>query len=158
MGKSIEVVRRIWMNTEVKQRVPGMANGINSPDVVIVEDNEDQANITKMLIEEYGLTADCITDSSQALNHIILQKPRVVILDLMMPNLDGLRLCKILKSTNATKDTRVIIYSGKTYDSDRRKALEIGADAFFTKPAKAKILISKIKELMKPVSNGSYQG
>ncbi len=145
------------MNTEVKQQVLDVVNRVNSPDVVIVEDNEDQANITKMLIEEYGLTADFITDSSQALNHIIRQKPRVIILDLMMPNLDGLRLCKILKSTKATKDTHIIIYSGKIYDSDRRKALEIGADAFFTKPAKAKILISKIKELMKPASNGSYQ-
>ena len=146
------------MNTEVTSMPLEVMSGKNTPyDVIIVEDNLEQAYLTKMLVEEYGFSANYVTNSSEALQFISTNKPRVVILDLMMPKLDGLRLCKEIKSTNGTEDTRIIIYSGKIYDSDLRKALEMGADAFFTKPTRANVLISKIKELIHPVQNGSYQ-
>ena len=74
----------------------------------------------------------------------------------MMPQLDGLRLCKEIKSSPEMRNTRVIIYSGKMYESDRRKALELGADAFFIKPTRANMLITKIRELAYPLQNVSY--
>ncbi|HQU73725.1 MAG TPA: response regulator [Calditrichia bacterium] len=124
-------------------------------DILIVEDNIEQANLTKMLMEEFGFTANFVTDSTSALDTIVTDQPRVVILDLMMPELDGLRLCQQIKNSETAADTKVIIYSGKMYDSDRRKALELGADAFFIKPTRANTLIEKIKELL--VTNGTHQ-
>ena len=127
-------------------------------DVLIVEDNLEQANLTKLLIEEYGYTANFVTNSVEAINTIENDRPRVVILDLMMPELDGLRLCQQIKTSTTTENTKIIIYSGKMYDSDRRKALELGADAFFVKPTRANTLMTKIKELLHhPLQNGSYK-
>jgi DNA-binding response OmpR family regulator len=126
-------------------------------DILIVEDNPEQANLTKMLMEEYGFRAHYVTKSTEAFRTIQSDKPGVVILDLMMPELDGLRLCKKIKSSPVLGNTKIIIYSGKIYDSDRRKAMQLGADAFFIKPTRANMLITKIKELLYPIHNGSYQ-
>ncbi|MCK6619904.1 MAG: response regulator [Calditrichaceae bacterium] len=134
-----------------------MSRNRKAYDILIVEDNVEQASLTKMLMEEYGFTAHYVTDSIEALKTIQSDQPEVVILDLMMPELDGLRLCKKIKSSPMLGNTKIIIYSGKMYDSDRRKALELGADAFFIKPARANMLITKIRELLHPIQNGTYQ-
>lgn len=126
-------------------------------DILIVEDNAEQASLTKMLMEEYGFRAHYVTKSTEAFKTIQSDKPGVVILDLMMPELDGLRLCKKIKSSPMLDKTKIIIYSGKMYDSDRRKAIELGADAFFIKPTRANMLITKIRELLHPIQNGTYQ-
>ena len=148
------------MDTDVKQTIrKRIGKELRQKyDVLIVEDNLEQAHLTKLLIEEYGLKAQYLTDSSKALRAIQKDKPAIVILDLMMPELDGLRLCRQIKNSPDTRKTRVIIYSGKMYDSDRRKAMQLGADAFFIKPTRANMLITKIKELLPySFSNGSYQ-
>jgi len=126
-------------------------------DVLIVEDNFEQASLIKMLMEQNGFKADYVIDSTQAFSQILKKQPSVVILDLMMPNLDGLRLCKQIKETPKTSHTKIIIYSGKMYESDRRKALKLGADAFFIKPTRAYHLVNKIKELMQTKPNAAYQ-
>ncbi len=146
------------MDMEVKNTGVGlMSRNGKAYDILIVEDNVEQASLTKMLMEEYGFTAHYVTDSIEAFKTIQSDKPEVVILDLMMPELDGLRLCKKIKSSPLLGNTKIIIYSGKMYDSDRRKALELGADAFFIKPARANMLITKIRELLHPIQNGTYQ-
>lgn len=146
------------MDMEVKNTGVGrMSRNKKAYDILIVEDNVEQASLTKMLMEEYGFTAHYVTDSIEAFKTIQSDKPGVVILDLMMPELDGLRLCKKIKSSPMLGNTKIIIYSGKMYDSDRRKALELGADAFFIKPARANMLITKIRELLHPIQNGTYQ-
>jgi len=146
------------MNTDVTNTmVELVSEKIVAYDILIVEDNVEQAHLTKLLLEEYGFSAHFVTKSSEAMQVIQQDKPRVVILDLMMPQVDGLRLCQQIKNGTGVQNTKVIIYSGKMYDSDRRKALDLGADAFFSKPTRANNLISKIRELLHPIHNGSYQ-
>ena len=126
-------------------------------DVLIVEDNEEQAHLTKLLMQEYGFRSEYLTDSSLAFEVISRDKPPVVIVDLMMPKLDGLRLLQQIKSTPETANTRIIIYSGKVYDSDRRKALELGADAFFFKPTKAQKIVETVRAFLKtPAQHETY--
>jgi DNA-binding response OmpR family regulator len=122
-------------------------------DILVIDDNFEQANILKLLIEQYGFNARFTTDSKTALEKIETFKPRLVILDLMMPEVDGLRLCKAIKSNPRIAETKIIIYSGKLYDTDRRKALALGADMFLTKPTRSYILLDAIKNLLLPVTN-----
>jgi DNA-binding response OmpR family regulator len=122
-------------------------------DILVIDDNFEQANILKLLIEQYGFNARFTTDSKTALEKIETFKPRLVILDLMMPEVDGLRLCKAIKSNPNIAKTKIIIYSGKLYDTDRRKALALGADMFLTKPTRSYILLDAIKNLLLPVTN-----
>ncbi len=117
-------------------------------DIFVIDDNFDQANILKLLIEQYGFTARFTTNSKSAFHKILKYKPRLIILDLMMPELDGLRLCKMLKENPHTANIKIIIYSGKLYDSDRRKAHMVGADLFLTKPTRANLLLNSIKKLL----------
>jgi CheY-like chemotaxis protein len=117
-------------------------------DVLVVDDNIEQANITKLLIEQNGYSVQYATDGKNALDKIFKKKPKLVILDLMMPKIDGLRLCKILKENPSTTDIRIIIYSGKLFESDRRKALALGADLFLTKPTRAYILMDAVQNLL----------
>jgi CheY-like chemotaxis protein len=124
-----------------------------SCDILVVDDNYEQANILKLLIEQYGFNARFTTDSSSAMEKIELFKPRLVILDLMMPEVDGLRLCKAIKENPDMADIKIIIYSGKLYDSDKRKALALGADLFLTKPTRSYVLLDAIKNLLLPVTN-----
>ncbi len=146
------------MNTDVTAPLNGVLDREKTEyDILIVEDNREQAELTKLLMEEYGFTARFLTNSTEAFQTISSDKPKMVILDLMMPELDGLRLCKKIKSSPEVEDTKIIIYSGRSYESDRRKALDLGADAFFTKPTRAHMLISKIRELLHPLHNESYQ-
>jgi len=116
--------------------------------ILIVDDNKELAELMKLLLEQNEFKTEYITDSTYAFEKIQKDQPNLVILDLLMPNLDGLRLCKKIKSTLDLLNTKVIIYSGKNYESDRRKALELGADAYFVKPTKSSILLKKVKELL----------
>lgn len=128
-----------------------------SCDILVIDDNFEQANILKLLIEQYGFNARYTTDSSTAMDKIVLYKPKLVILDLMMPEVDGLRLCKEIKENPKTADIKVIIYSGKLYDSDRRKAHSLGADLFLTKPTRSYVLLDAIKNLLLPITNEIHQ-
>jgi DNA-binding response OmpR family regulator len=125
-------------------------------DILIVEDNEELAGLIQLLLEQNGFKAQYITDSVDAFDRIQKDKPSVVILDLIMPSVDGLRLCGKIKSTPDTSTTKVIIYTGKKYESDRRKALDLGADAFIIKPTRAQFLLGKVKELVTPVHEQVY--
>jgi two-component system alkaline phosphatase synthesis response regulator PhoP len=126
-------------------------------DVFVIDDNFEQANILKLLIEQFGYRVKFTTDSKSALQKIKKYQPRLVILDLMMPGVDGLRLCKMLKENPQTHDIKIIIYSGKLYDSDRRKAMMLGADLFLTKPTRAHVLLDSIKGLLLPVTHEILQ-
>ena len=131
-------------NTEkISQSIPR-----HKYDIFVVDDNFDQANIMKLLIEQTGLKAKFTTKSEIAYQTILKDKPRLVILDLMMPEIDGLKLLKKIKDNPVTQDVKIIIYSGKLYDSDRRKAFMLGADVFLTKPTRSHILLDSIKSLL----------
>lgn len=126
-------------------------------DIFVIDDNFEQANIIKMIIQQYGFKAKFTTNSKTAFQKILKFKPRLVILDLMMPNVDGLRLCKMIRENPATADIKIIVYSGKQYESDRRKALMLGADLFLTKPTRSYILLESIKNLLLPSANEVFQ-
>ena len=126
-------------------------------EILIVEDNEELASITKLLLEQNNFKAEFITDSTIAYDKIKKDRPLIVILDLLMPNVDGLRLCRKIKLSKTLTDIKIIIYSGKNYESDKRKAINLGADAFFVKPTRAHLLIDKVKELLHPIPHEPYQ-
>ncbi len=129
----------------------------NDYDIFVVDDNFDQANIIKLLIEQSGFKTNFTTDSESAYQTIIKDKPRLVILDLMMPELDGLKLLKMIKDNPDTQKVKIIIYSGKLYESDRRKAFMLGADIFLTKPTRSQILMDSIRSLLDSNRNEIFQ-
>jgi len=120
---------------------------MNKYDILIIDDDIEQTKVLSMLLEYKGYKTNMVNDSTLAMPIIKKNLPRIIILDLMMPEIDGLRLLKLLKDNDETNKIPIIVYSGKAFDVDKKLALNYGADAFITKPAKAQLILQKIEEL-----------
>ena len=98
-----------------------------------------------MLFEKSGYSVECLSESEKALSFLESNKPKLVILDIMMPGLDGFTLLKSIKEREGLKNIPVIILSGKPFVPEQRKALALGAEMYLTKPIRGKLLLEKIK-------------
>lgn len=98
---------------------------------VIVDDDLGSATAVKALLEGRGHEASIITDPEEALASI---PPDCVLLDILMPGMDGLEVCSRLRAMPRLSGMRVVMCTAKAFDSDRRRATEIGADGYIVKP------------------------
>ena len=114
-------------------------------DVFVVDDNFDQANIIKLLIEQSGLKANFTTDSEAAYQTIIKDKPRLVILDLMMPGTTGFIVCKKYRERYGTDLTKILAITGYDTPENRSRILECGANDYLSKPFSLESIKKKIE-------------
>lgn len=115
--------------------------------VLVIDDNREQAEIISQFMLAADLDSEIITDSAKALDRIEKYDPDVIILDIMMPHLDGLTLLKLIRDQKKFDHIKVIIYTAKNFDVDRRKALDLGADLFLAKPTRGHQMIEHVKNL-----------
>jgi two-component system alkaline phosphatase synthesis response regulator PhoP len=87
-------------------------------------------------------------DGEQALEKVAQQKPDLIVLDIMMPKLDGYETCKALKSREETKDIPVILLSAKGRNVDQKTGFEVGADDYITKPFSPRKLVERINSIL----------
>ena len=115
---------------------------------------DDEAHIRMLIgqtleeLEDEGvefLTAD---NGETALELIQSEKPNIVFLDVMMPKMNGMDVCKKVKQDLALKDVFIIILTAKGQELDRQKGQEVGADIYLTKPFDPEVLLSKAKEVL----------
>jgi len=117
--------------------------------ILVIEDEQDiqeliSYNLTK---ENYGVTT--VGSGELGIEDIIRNKPDLVILDLMLPGMDGLDVCKWIKQKTESEDIGVLILSAKGDETDIVTGLELGADDYMTKPFSPKVLSAKIKALLR---------
>lgn len=103
-------------------------------DVMIFDDDPHIAGLLAAVLEEMGLSARAFYSGEGALQRIRQHRPRLVILDIMMPGMDGLSLCKKVKADPDGAGIKVLIVSAKGFRHDREQALRFGADGFVVKP------------------------
>ena len=106
-----------------------------SPKTVLLA--EDEPNIVEsltFLLERAGYVVSVATDGQQALDHALNHQPDVLILDVMLPKLDGYEVARRLRADERTKSLPILVLTAKSQDKDRETALECGADLFITKP------------------------
>ncbi len=113
--------------------------------IVVVEDEQDIADTIVYNLEREGFTALTTARGDEALNLIRREIPELVILDLMLPGLDGLTVCQQLKNDPSTRDIPIIIVSAKTEDSDVVIGLGLGADDYLGKPFSSRELVARVK-------------
>jgi CheY-like chemotaxis protein/phosphoribosyl 1,2-cyclic phosphodiesterase len=102
--------------------------------VYIVDDSRTQAEIARGLLEREGHQVTVEFSSVDALRDIPTQRPDCVLMDIMMPQLDGHELCRRLRALPELAGTKLVMMSAKAYHFERRRALEMGADGYFVKP------------------------
>ena len=116
---------------------------------------DDEAHIRMLIgqtledLEDEGvdfLTAD---NGETALQLIQSEKPNLVFLDVMMPKMNGMDVCRNVKQDPALKDVFIIILTAKGQELDRQKGQEVGADIYLTKPFDPEVLLTKAKEVLK---------
>ncbi len=126
--------------------------------VVIVEDERDIAELIQYHVEREGHATLIAENGSDGLKIIRDETPSLVILDIMLPDLDGLEICKKLKREPATADIPIIMVSARGEESDIVVGLELGAEDYVTKPFSPRVLIARIKAaLRRRVTDASGQ-
>jgi len=121
-------------------------------DVMIFDDDPYAGDLIATIAEDGGLSVEKNLDGIEALEKIRRGRPRLVVADIMMPGIDGISLCRAVRSDPALASIPVVICSGKQFDEDRRLALAAGAAAYFTKPLDLAKLRETIARLL-PRSN-----
>lgn len=116
--------------------------------VIVVDDDPIVGSLTLELLQDAGIQAGLIQDSLQAQERIKKERPLLVILDILMPGIDGLTLLHRLKSDPETRGIRAIVVSGKTFDTEKERAKQYGAEEFIEKPYDVEGFAAKIKAIL----------
>ncbi len=115
--------------------------------ILVVDDDPQIYKIISRLLDGEKYQIEAAVDGPEALNKVKENRPELLILDLMMPGMSGLEVCKKVKEDSLMKDVMVLILSAKDAQIDRRKCFEVGADDFETKPFHITLLARKIDYL-----------
>lgn len=115
--------------------------------VLIVDDEPSILMSLEFLMHKEGYEVFVARDGSEALDIINRETPDIVILDVMMPNVDGYEVCQLVKSNASTKHIHVVFLSAKSKAEDIEKGLGLGADLYLTKPFSTRTLVKKIQLL-----------
>jgi two-component system phosphate regulon response regulator PhoB len=122
--------------------------------ILVVDDEPDALELIKVNLTSAGLTVVTAEDGDTALKKARAVLPDLIILDLMLPEVDGLEVCKILRRDEATRDIPIIMLTAKASEIDRVLGLELGADDYVTKPFSPRELVLRVKALLRRSQSG----
>jgi DNA-binding response OmpR family regulator len=117
--------------------------------ITVVEDDADIANLLVHYLGQEGYDVTVVPDGAAALQRIKTMPPDLILLDLMLPKMDGLEVCKRLRAEGRTATIPVIMLTAKGEESDRVIGLELGADDYLPKPFSPKELVARVKALLR---------
>ncbi len=112
--------------------------------VLVVDDEPDILELVRYNLEKEGYAVDTVASGEEGLERAREKQPDMMVLDLMLPGMNGLEVCRVLKRESKTRDIPVIMLTAKGEESDVVKGLEIGADDYVTKPFSPKILVARV--------------
>ena len=117
--------------------------------ILIVDDEEPIRELIKYNVEKNAYTSLTAKDGKKALDLARSEHPDLLILDLMLPDMSGLDICRIIKNDSTTCSIPIIMVTAKTEDSDIVTGLELGADDYVTKPFSPRVLIARIQSVLR---------
>ncbi|AKJ63569.1 response regulator [Kiritimatiella glycovorans] len=117
--------------------------------LLAVEDEEDILELVRFNLARNGYEVGTAATGEEALKSVGKRKPDLIILDLMLPGLDGIEVCRQLKSGSETADIPVVMLTARGEESDIVTGLEIGADDYITKPFSPRVLMARIKAVLR---------
>ncbi|MDB4461872.1 response regulator transcription factor [Akkermansiaceae bacterium] len=117
--------------------------------ILIVEDEIDIAQLVSFNLERAGYSVDIVHDGREGLEKILKDQPNLVILDLMLPGMDGYQILKEMQRDTRSHSIPVLMLTAKSQIDDRIKGLELGADDYLTKPFSPKELILRAQAILK---------
>ncbi len=128
------------------------------PRVLVVEDDHDIAHLLSHSLGRAGFAVDVLHSGAEVLPSVRKALPDLLLLDLMLPGLDGLEICRTLRGDARTAAMPVIILTARAEESDRIVGLELGADDYITKPFSPNELIARVRALLRRAHRREPQG
>ena len=116
--------------------------------ILLVDDEVDIVTMIRLRLEASGFEVVVATDGKEALNAARTHNPDLIILDLMLPTMDGFHVARMLKYDARYKAIPIIMLTAKAGANDRKTGEQVGVDAYFNKPFEAEKLLGKIRELL----------
>jgi len=117
--------------------------------ILLVDDEKDLSDMVKMRLESHGYEVLTAYDGQEGLDKARREKPDLIILDLMLPKLDGYKVCRMLKFDEKHKSIPIVMFTSRVQDSDKKMGEEVGANAYITKPFEPETLLSTVQGLIR---------
>ena len=117
--------------------------------ILVVEDDQDIAKLVARYLEKAGFTADVVSSGRDALAAVHARAPDLVILDRMLPHVDGLDVCRAVRANASTAAMPIIMLTARAEESDRIVGLELGADDYVAKPFSPNELVARVRALLR---------
>jgi len=129
--------------------------------ILVVEDDDDIRELLRYNLEKEGYKTNVVSTGEVALKKARSDTPSLIVLDLMLPGIDGLTVCREMRADPATRHIPILMLTAKSAESDIVAGLEVGADDYITKPFSPRVLLARVravlrrgKEEEKPKSSG----
>jgi DNA-binding response OmpR family regulator len=117
--------------------------------ILVVDDEEDLLELVRYNLSKEGFQVRCVATGEAAIQEAKSYLPDVILLDLMLPQIDGLVVCKTLKSHPQTEHIPIVMLTAKTEEADVVSGLELGADDYITKPFSPRVLLARIRAVLR---------
>jgi len=117
--------------------------------ILIVEDDPDIAELVGRYLDKAGFITEPVVSGREALISIAAGPPELVVLDLMLPHVDGLEVCRVIRSNEATAAIPIIMLTARAEESERIVGLELGADDYLAKPFSPNELVARVRALLR---------
>jgi two-component system alkaline phosphatase synthesis response regulator PhoP len=122
--------------------------------ILVIDDEEDIRTLLQYNLEKEGYQVETAENGEKGLTALISFKPDLVLLDVMMPGMDGIEVCEAIRSKEGFQQTLVCFLTARNEDYSQIAGLEAGADDYVAKPIRPKVLISRIKALLRRFESG----
>lgn len=117
--------------------------------VLVVDDEEDIIELVKYNLEQDGFLVSSATDGEEGVRLAAEKKPKLIVLDIMLPGMSGLDVCRKLKTDSSTADIPIIMASARGDEADVVAGLELGADDYLVKPFSPRVLLARVRAVLR---------
>ncbi len=121
----------------------------DQPSLLVVEDEQDLLEVLRFSLSREGFSVRTAENGEDAIRLVRQQMPDLIVLDLMLPTIDGLAVCRAIRSTEKTRDIPIVMLTARGEEADIVRGLEAGADDYVTKPFSPKVLIARIHAVLR---------
>jgi len=122
--------------------------------ILIVEDERDIVDLLRYNLREAGFVVDYVRNGADALQRAVKDSPDLILLDWMLPEVDGLIVCRLLKNDPRTKNIPIVMLTAKIEEGDRVIGLELGADDYITKPFSPREVVLRVSAVLRRIQAG----
>lgn len=126
-----------------------MKKNAGAAKILIVDDEDDILDLLRYNLEREGYDTALARDGAEALKVADAERPDLLILDVMMPRMDGVEVCRRIRRNAFLRNTPILMLTARTEEEDQVKALDVGADIYLSKPVSVPVLLSQLRALLR---------